>query len=40
MGPGYDISDVIKKRRSVRTFEKKALTDEDYSRIKDFLSEV
>ena len=40
MGPGYDISDVIKKRRSVRTFEKKALTDEDYSRIKDYLSEV
>ena len=40
MGPGYDISDVIKKRRSVRTFEKKALTDEDYSRIKDYLSEA
>ena len=40
MNPGYDISNVIRARRSVRTFDRKELTEDDYAKIKDFISDV
>lgn len=35
-----DISEIIKVRRSVRTFNKKKLTDEDHSKIREFINDI
>ena len=40
MADTKDISEIIKMRRSVRTFNKKKLTDEDLAQIKELIREV
>ena len=40
MADTKDISEIIKMRRSVRTFNRKNLTDEDLAQIKEFISDV
>lgn len=40
MADTMDISEIIKMRRSVRTFNKKNLTEEDLAQIKEFIKDV